>query len=367
MVLAAGCACDGEPSESERVRQHLDRTPVHVALAVREALASRGDDEPTRAFLRLAEGSPHEAPAAADGFWERRERGRALLDGGGDRALGSVLGTGTEHAERDRLLYLLALVSVDAREARVPKIVMLYEALRLSPDRLDAGAQPFARALRASVLARASMCEGARQDAERALAVTEPNGLGAAVGAEPATVEPWAAAGTRLLANGALACCAVRFDDPSAAARAIESLLEDARTLGASDTTAALLETWAAASAGDAERAREALGRAERTERMNDEEWAKYQQLRDRLAAPEVQRTALVDRAWLSTTTARVLADAQDEADFFDGDDNPLASQVWALARALATVLSTARARQPTFDTASQEGSFWSRLGDLFG
>jgi hypothetical protein len=368
LVGTSGCSCESDPpSESERIRERIDRTPVHVALAVREALASRASDEATRAFLRLAEtGDEAAAIAAADGFFERREQGRRLLDEGGDRALGSVLGTGAENAARDRLLYLMALVALDADDARVPKVVMLYEATRLAPDELDAAAQPFARALRASVLARASACEAARQDAERALAGTDGD-LAAALAADPATVAPWSAAGTRLLAHGALACCAVRFDDDAGAARAIDSLLADARTLEASATTVALLETWAAASGGDVARAREALGRAERTEQMGDEEWVKYQQLRDRLAAPDAQRTALVDRAWLSTTTARVLADAQDEADFFDAERNATAGRVWGLGRALATTLSTARSRQPTFDTASQEGDFWAWVGSLFG
>lgn len=363
----AGCACDAEPSESDRVRQRLERTPVHVALAIREALASRGDDAATRAFLRLAEGDDEAAAVvAADAFWERRERGRALLEGGADRELGSVLGTGAEHAERDRLLYLLALVDIDAREARLPKDVLLYEASRLRPERLDARAQPLALALRASILARASACTSARSDADQALRATVTDELGAALDAPPGTVAPWAAAGTRLLAHGALACCAMRNGEDSTAS-ALEDLLEDARELRAGPTTLALLETWSAIGAGDVERAREALSRAERTERMTDEEWAKYQQLRDRLAAPDVPRTALVDRAWLSTTTARLLADSLEQAGFFDAERSPTAGQVWRLAHATATVLSTARARHPTFDTAAQEGNFWAAMGQLFG
>lgn len=382
LALSLGCGEDAPATEADVLAQKLDRTSVHLAVVMHEALARSDADRslrgPLEALRRAAPDlarTPHEQ-RAADAAWAQRERGREQLASGQDRELEPIVAGARSDWSRaaDRTALLLAMIALDAHpdpraQVRATKSVLLYEASRVDPERAGPELAPLAHALRASTFARAGLCQMARADADAALAA-EPSmsAAGASMLLVGGTSErAWVGAAVRALAHGAQACCAVRRGRQGDAAAPLEALVADAREVGSSQSTIALLETWIALARADGTTARERLGEVADLE-LTPEETVKYNVLRDRLASGggerELGRT--LDRAWIGTTSARVASQAMIAAGALDAIDRDETGRTASTARAITGTLRAAREAHPGFEQAADEGSFWGAVTSLF-
>ncbi len=346
---------DFQAPNRDRLEQRLRRPSVRFHVALRERLAREG-----RKFGRRVE-------ASIDSAAEAQRLANELLEvkspSDPSKAVLPALGAADIDAVHDRFFTTLAMVAQSSNPGHsLPEYVLMYEAERLSIERVNRRLRGLVVATRAYAYSLGGYCELIEEDLRRfkPLPAVDTDSFARFIQdpipeEQRETIGHTLTAVQLLLIDGARACCAVRQERPKEAADHLAASVRNLAQLDVAKHRRQVLKAWQALLSGDRERARRELDSVE-WEKLSAVDQKRKSVVRDAIATPGPggANEALwrsVDRKWLS----QMILEGAFEALAKAGIDglvawDPTATAARKLVDAEHKLMEAARLHHPLFD-----------------